>query len=210
MTKTSRPRPTHATLAQKARARRQSPWFWVIGAIVLLAVIIAVIVYLRRDTTVPSTTATTDANGQIIGLKQFSNLARDHQDGPVTYPQSPPVGGVHSPVWQNCGIYDQPVANENAVHSLEHGGVWISYRPDLPAADVQKLRALVRGHTHALLSPYPNLPAPVVATAWGLQVQVPSASDARLPLFIFKYENGKQTPEPGATCSGGIGTPVQQ
>ena len=212
MTKTSRPRPTHATLAQKAKARRQSPWLWMIGALVLLAAIIAVVVYLRRDTTpAPSSnTPATDANGQIVGLKQFSNLARDHQDGPVTYPQTPPVGGVHSPVWQNCGIYDKPVANENAVHSLEHGGVWITYRPDLAAADVEKLRALVRGHTHALLSLYPNLPTPVVASAWGLQVQVQSASDARLPLFVSRYENGKQTPELGATCSGGIGNPVQQ
>lgn len=211
MTKTSRPRPTHASLAQKARARRQSQqWLWGISALVLIA-IVAIVFYLWRNNTAPSTTTgATDANGQIVGLKQFSNLARDHKDGAIVYEQTPPVGGVHNPAWQNCGIYDQPVANENAVHSLEHGAVWITYRPDLPAVDIEKLRALIRGHNHALLTPYPNLPTPVVASAWGLQVQVQSVSDPRLPLFLSKYENGRQTPEPGAVCNGGIGSPIQQ
>ena len=210
MTKTSRPRPTHASLAQKARARRQSQqWLWGISALVLIA-IVAIVFYLWRNNTAPATTGTTDANGQIVGLKQFSNLSRDHQNTRVTYAETPPVGGAHNTVWQNCGIYDQPVANENAVHSLEHGAVWITYRPDLPAVDIEKLRALVRGHNHALLTPYPNLPTPVVASAWGLQVQVQSVSDPRLPLFVSKYENGRQTPEPGAVCNGGVGSPVQQ
>src|SRR5213592_4260101 len=90
------------------------------------------------------------------GIVTFSDLARDHVNGPITYPQVPPVGGPHNPVWLNCGIYDRPVPNENAVHSLEHGAVWITYEPDLPAADVAQLRSLVRGHTYVILSPYPG------------------------------------------------------
>lgn len=144
----------------------------------------------------------------IDGVQVYNNLPRDHSDLPQTYPQTPPVGGVHNPVWQNCGIYDQPVHNENAVHSLEHGAVWITYQPDLPQAAVDKLRSLVRGHDHALLSPYPGLPKPVVASAWGLQLPLDDANDPRLPLFISRYEQGPQTPEPGAACTGGVGTPI--
>ncbi len=142
------------------------------------------------------------------GVVTYTGLSREHSEAPQTYPQTPPVGGVHSSVWQNCGIYDQPVRNENAVHSLEHGAVWLAYRPDLPASDVDTLRNLARGHDHVLLAPYPNLPHAVVATAWGLQLPVESASDPRLSLFISRYEQGPQTPEPGAACSGGIGTPI--
>ncbi len=58
------------------------------------------------------------------------------------------------------------------------------------------------------LTPYPNLPKPVVASAWGLQLPLDDANDARLPLFISRYEAGPQTPEPGALCTGGIGTPL--
>jgi hypothetical protein len=208
MSKVSKPRPTHAILAQRARARRRFPrWLWAVGVLAILAVIVGVI-FLRRANTVQPTTATIDNRGEIIGLQKFTDLARDHQIGPLSYPQTPPVGGIHNPVWQNCGIYDQPVGNENGVHSLEHGAVWITYRPDLAAADVEKLRALVHNHVQILLSPYPNLPAPVVASAWGLQVQMQDVSDPRLPLFITRYENGPQTPELGATCSGGTGTPI--
>jgi hypothetical protein len=138
----------------------------------------------------------------------FSNLSRDHVDGPVNYPQVPPVGGPHNPVWMNCGIYDKPIPNENAVHSLEHGAVWLTYQPDLPAAAVEQLRGLVRGHSHALLSPYPGLPAPVVASAWGVQIRADSASDPRLARFVAAYEQGPQTPEPGAACSGAKGVPL--
>src|SRR3712207_9592687 len=46
--------------------------------------------------------------------------AGQHTEGSVDYPQSPPVGGEHNPIWQNCGLYEEPVRNETAVHSLEH------------------------------------------------------------------------------------------
>jgi hypothetical protein len=145
---------------------------------------------------------------KIAGVVTFTNLSHTHVTGKVTYPQVPPVGGDHNQIWLNCGIYDQPVANENAVHSMEHGAVWITYQPNLPSSAVDQLRGLVRGHSYAILSPYTGLPSPVVASAWGLQLKMQSASDSRLAQFISKYEQGPQTPEPGAPCSGGTGTPI--
>jgi hypothetical protein len=142
------------------------------------------------------------------GVVVYNNLSRGHSEAPQTYEQTPPAGGVHSAEWQNCGIYDQPVHNENAVHSLEHGAVWITYQPDLPAAMIEHIRSLARGRDHVLVTPYPNLPKPVVASAWGLQLPLDDAADPRLPLFVSRYENGPQTPEPGAVCTGGIGTPL--
>ena len=149
----------------------------------------------------------------IRGVQSFSGLARTHVSRAVSYPQQPPDGGPHSPVWLNCGIYTRPVPSTNAVHSLEHGAVWVTYRPDLPTAAVSQLRDLVRGQSprtrgYLILSPYPGLPAPVVASAWGKQLRLTHASDPRLPQFITTYAQGPQTPERGATCSGGTGTPM--
>ncbi len=138
----------------------------------------------------------------------FANLPRSHTTQPVIYPRIPPAGGAHRPVWQNCGRYDEPIENAYAVHSLEHGAVWIAYRPDLPADVLAELRDLLNGQTYMLLSPYPDLAAPVVVSVWGAQLQVDSASDPRLPWFITKYRQGAQTPEPDATCSDGVGVPV--
>jgi len=158
--------------------------------------------FLTRPSSHPAASA-----GMPRGVQPFGNLARDHVSGHVDYPQTPPVGGAHNPVWLNCGIYPSPVANENAVHSMEHGAVWITYLPNLPAPDVTTLQDTVRGNPYLVLSPDPDLPTPVVASAWGVQLRLTSASDPRLAQFVGHYQRGPQTPEPGAPCSGGIGNP---
>lgn len=139
----------------------------------------------------------------ISGVEQFSELSRDHRDAPVEYDRYPPVGGAHSPAWQSCGVYDALVPPERAVHAMEHGAVWLSYRAELPAGERERVEALARGEEYVLVSPAAELPAPVVATAWGLQLRLDSASDPRLEEFVEQYAAGPQTPEPGAPCSGG-------
>jgi hypothetical protein len=59
-----------------------------------------------------------------------------------------------------------------------------------------------------LASPYDDLAAPVVATAWGVQLELEDTSDERLDAFLLRYVQGEQTPEPGAPCDGGVGTPI--
>jgi hypothetical protein len=143
----------------------------------------------------------------LTGMQTYSGLARDHVAGPVTYPQTPPVGGAHSSIWQNCGVYSTPVQNENAVHSLEHGAMWITYRPGLAAPELATLLSDVSGQPYALVSPYPGLPSPIVASVWGVQLRLTSASDPRLKAFIETFKSGTQSPEPGGECTGGTGTP---
>jgi len=137
----------------------------------------------------------------------FQVTSREHTDQPVTYEQSPPVGGDHASVWQNCGFYDMPIQKENAVHSMEHGAVWVTYRPDLPDKQVATLRKLAYRQAYVLVSPYPDLQAPVVATAWGKQLHLESANDLKLEQFIRAYRLGEQAPERGEPCIDGFGSP---
>ena len=142
------------------------------------------------------------------GVKSFEvGPGGMHTEGDVDYAHCPPVGGEHNPVWQNCGFYDEPVTDELAVHSLEHGAVWITCSPDLPQEQVAQVRDLANNQTHILVSPYPDLPSPVVASAWGKQVSLESADDPDLELFVRAYQQGPQTPEHGAPCHGGVGRP---
>jgi hypothetical protein len=144
------------------------------------------------------------AAAPIEGVREYADLSATHTTEDVAYAQTPPVGGDHHPTWQNCGFYDAPVVEEHAVHSLEHGAVWLTYDPDLPAADVDALRDLADRHTYLLVSPLDGV-AGVVASAWGVQVQLDGADDERLEPFLLAYLQGPQTPEPGAPCSGGVG-----
>lgn len=143
----------------------------------------------------------------VPGVRSYTGLSRNHVTGTVHYPQTPPVGGDHAATPQTCGVYTAAVPNENAVHSLEHGAVWLTYRPGLTADQVAKLAALVKGNDHRMLSPYPGQPAPVMATVWSEQLSVSDAGDARLRRFVARYTEGPQDPEPGAACRG-VGTPT--
>jgi uncharacterized protein DUF3105 len=132
----------------------------------------------------------------------------DHRPGEIDYAQTPPAGGAHNDVWQNCGFYTEPVGDENAVHSLEHGAVWITYLPGIPPDEIERLRDLSEGNDFVLVSPYPDQGSPVVATAWGKQLSLESAEDSNLERFINTYSQGPQTPEPGALCTSGVGDPA--
>lgn len=151
------------------------------------------------------------ADGSIDGLQTFDDLTNMHVDRPVDYDPFPPVGGDHLSAWQNCGFYDAPIITEAGVHSLEHGAVWVTYDPDLPAEQVERLRRLAEVNPYLLVSPVRGLPGPVVASAWGVQVRLRSADDVRLEAFLLAYLQGPQNPEPGAPCSGGLaGTAAQE
>ena len=149
--------------------------------------------------------AATPGAAPIAGLETFANEP-SHVTTSVAYPQTPPAGGPHSPVWLDCGVYDRPVPNENAVHSLEHGAVWATYDPALAPAEVSALRAALPGD-HVLVSPYPGLGSPVVLTAWNVQLRLDSAADPRIPAFAAAYRNGPTAPEPGESCSGALDAP---
>ena len=131
---------------------------------------------------------------------------RTHVDDEVDYETPVPAAGEHDPVWQNCGIYDQPIRQEHALHSLEHGAVWLAYDAGLPAAEVETVRD-VGDRGYVLVSPVEDLGAQVIASAWGNQLSVDDAADPRLGEFLDAFIEGPQTPEPGALCAGGIGEP---
>ncbi|WP_442910889.1 DUF3105 domain-containing protein [Kitasatospora sp. NBC_01266] len=145
------------------------------------------------------------AKAPIPGVKTWSNLSRNHVQGTVNYPMTPPVGGDHNPVWQTCmgNVYTQPLQNEHAVHSLEHGAVWVTYNNKASAADIKTLSDKVKVTPYSLMSPYPTESGTITLSAWGTQLVVDSASDPRVNEFFTKYVQGPQTQEPGASCSDG-------
>jgi hypothetical protein len=142
-----------------------------------------------------------DIEGLVV---ESEKLSHKHQDEPVDYGRVPPLGGPHHPRWLACDVYDEPVPNEVAVHSLEHGAVWFTYDPDLPADEVEELAALAkRNRQYVLVSPLEGLDSRIVAAAWGASLEATSAGDPRLGQFLEAYAGGDQGGEPGAPCRRG-------
>ncbi|MCC9685734.1 MULTISPECIES: DUF3105 domain-containing protein [Streptomyces] len=148
-------------------------------------------------------TFVTDADG-VRAWK--GELGREHVTKSVDYPVTPPVGGDHNPVWMNCDgdVYEDEINTTNAVHSLEHGAVWVTYNGDAPKADVEALAAKVKKTPYTLMSPVDGQKDPLVLTAWGHQRTVKGATDPAVDAFLGKFVQGQQTPEPGAACTGGL------
>jgi hypothetical protein len=194
--------------AQQAKEKRNRR-IGIIAAAVGAAAVLALVIVFVVTSSVPKPDA---ADIRVKGVQTFKGLTNVHVDPkPVDYEKdygmNPPAGGNHFGAWLNCGVYSEPQQNENAVHALEHGAVWITYDPEaLDEADVQTLRdAMPR--TYSILSPYPDLPAPVVASGWGVQLQLDGADDPRLADFITKYRLADSVPERGAPCTGALDGP---
>ncbi|AWZ09144.1 MULTISPECIES: DUF3105 domain-containing protein [unclassified Streptomyces] len=135
-----------------------------------------------------------------------AKLGRKHVDTPVKYEMNPPVGGDHSPRWMNCNgdVYKNPLPEVNAVHSLEHGAVWVTYNEKADKADVEKLAGTVAKTPYTLMSPAKEQAGTIMLSAWGKQLTVDKADDPRVAQFFTKYVQGAQTPEPGAACTNGL------
>jgi hypothetical protein len=191
---------------QLAKRKRGKIVWWTVGsatAVILIAAIVASIVF------APQPAPTYEAGGtgaEIEGVETFQN-ATEHVEGTVDYEQSPPAGGPHNQVWLNCGVYDQTVPNENAVHAMEHGAVWVTYDADaLSDDDLASLRSQLPS-SYVILSPYDGLDSPIVLSNWNHQLKLDSVDDARIPEFLEEYWRSQDVPEPNALCSGAPDAP---
>lgn len=191
--------------AARKRNRRIATVSGAVGGAAILALVITFVATATEPLQRPQ-------DIEIEGLKEFSNLPATHTDpAPVDYQKNygmaVPAGGDHSQIWLNCGVYNEPQPNENAVHALEHGAVWVTYDPDTATDDdIAALRNAIPDQ-YTILSPYPGQPAPFMASAWGAQIEMDSVSDARLAQFVDRYWKSANAPEPGASCSGALQGP---
>ena len=195
--KGGRTRPPTAVVAQ------QRPWGLIAAAIAVVVFAAAVITYAVLQVR-EADALKVDSLDEIAGAESYEYGGGEHVTTPVDYEQTPPVGGPHAPYWADCTgtVYDVDIRHENAVHSLEHGAVWITYNPDeVSDADVDTLAGLVDGVSGRMLSPYEGQDSPVSVQSWGEQLKVDSVDDERIRQFadLMTYKSG-EFPEPGATC----------
>lgn len=185
---------------QKSEQRRGGLIIGLISGLVVIGLIVGGAFLIKKDND-----ATSAGSAKLGEVKSYPGYTQgDHVNTKVKYKENPPVGGKHNPAWANCGIYDKDIPNENAVHSMEHGAVWITYKPNLSKTQVGTLRSLASTNPEfTLMNPREDQPAPIVLSAWGKQLMVDKATDPKVQKFVKDFLRGPQTPEPNASCSGG-------
>ena len=140
------------------------------------------------------------------GIEVYPATTNRTVEGPVEYDRTPPTNGNHAPLWQNCGFYQEPIQDRHAVHSMDHGVVWITHRPDLPQHQIKSLRPY-SNENYVIVSPYPGQDAPVIATSWRVQLKLDSADDPRLERFVNEFKISELAPLSGNRCTLGVGNP---
>jgi Protein of unknown function (DUF3105) len=141
------------------------------------------------------------------GIQVYPATTNHSVEGPIEYDRKPPTNGDHAPLWENCGFYEEPIQDRHAVHSMDHGVVWITYRPNLPRQQLQTLRPY-GNENYVIVSPYPGQNAPVIATSWRVQLQLKSANDPRLDRFVKQFKISELSPLSGNRCILGVGNPI--
>lgn len=198
--------------AERARERRSRILTIAASVVVVAGLVVGGVVLLRSQSDDSDAAAGDSKNsGKFVagadGVQTWQGkLTQNHVAKSVSYPMKPPVGGDHNQVWMNCNgdVYTDEIPDENAVHSLEHGAVWVTYTSKADKADVDALAAKVKKTPYTLMSPVEGQKAPIMLSAWGHQRTVTGADDAAVDKFFQSYVQGKQTPEPGAACTGGL------
>lgn len=151
-----------------------------------------------------SATSTTTELVQV----NVDSLGADHVEPPVSYDESPSIGGDHFPFWQNCGFYEVEVIEGAATHTLEHGAVWITYNPThMSEAELSALEGMAQNNGKLLISPYPHEES-LVLTAWGVQLRTPfDPSAPQVQAFIDEWVDNPELSEAGVRCNGAAGVP---
>jgi hypothetical protein len=143
----------------------------------------------------------------VAGVQTWDDLTANHVAGAVDYEMTPPAGGDHAAAWMNCGVYSEPVPNENAVHDLEHGAVWFTYDPaQVTDEQIEQITDLAPS-TYSVVSPYEGMDSPMAVSAWGAQLAFDDPESEAVSDFVTKYWKSADAPEPGAPCTGGVDGP---
>ncbi|MGO4462919.1 DUF3105 domain-containing protein [Streptomyces sp. M-16] len=193
--------------AEKARDRRNK--FLAIGiSTVIVAGLVGFGSWLLIEQKQKDKDSAAARKAPVSGEREWDvkKLGRNHVETPVKYEMNPPVGGDHNPRWMNCNgdVYKNPIPEVNAVHSLEHGAVWVTYNEKAAPGDIEALAGKVGKTPYTLMSPDKEQAGTIMLSAWGKQLTVDKADDPRVAQFFTKYVQGPQTPEPGAACTNGL------
>jgi hypothetical protein len=155
---------------------------WLVVPLGLISMVVVLAVMNQKQKTfepltviTPGITLPPQKIGTMLPGTKFPDLGQQHipEGQRVTYNSNPPTSGSHYAIPASWGIYSkEPPVDERLVHNLEHGGIIISYKPELLGnEELEKLKAQLRSlssiNPRIILVPRANLDSAIALTAWG-------------------------------------------
>jgi hypothetical protein len=124
----------------------------------------------------------------------FPILGQDHIQIGASHPDynsNPPTSGWHYAQPAETGFYNRELPDEQLVHNLEHGEIWISYRPGLDQTIVNKLKGYVG--IFVIVTERAKNDSDIALAAWGrldgFNVENGVLDEQRIKDFILRYQD---------------------
>ncbi len=111
----------------------------------------------------------------------------------VLYKTNPPTSGPHWSTPADWRFYDKELPDEQLVHNLEHGGIWITYK-DLDKGSINKLKSIAKNNNNSVvITKRDENEDSVVVASWGRMMKLVEVDKALIQKYIDTYIN--QSPE---------------
>ena len=158
------------------------------------AVILVVVGFGAWRVLVPIVNAPDNPDTSEVKGEFFPAQSREHVATGATHPDynsDPPTGGWHYNTPAQTGIYDKELPDEQLLHNLEHGHIWIAYRPDLDPAVVEKLAEIAKSTgSKMIMTPRAKNDKPIAIMAWEYLLKLDNFDEVQIKGFI-KAHRGK-------------------
>ncbi len=123
-----------------------------------------------------------------------SDQGREHVAGTShpPYNSNPPVSGWHNSSPAEWGAYKEELPDEVLIHNLEHGGIWMSYRPDISPEMVEKMEGFYKKWGRKIIvTPRAANDTDIALAAWTRldKFNLEEYSEERVEKFIKAFRN---------------------
>jgi len=110
------------------------------------------------------------------------------------YNSNPPTSGWHYINPAAWGVYTETLPDEQLIHNLEHGGIWMSYQDPTDQTIINDLLDIAsRFPSHIIVEPRPANDSPVAVAAWGQLLKMDTVDKETIYAFIRRYrKNGPE------------------
>ncbi|MBI4363625.1 MAG: DUF3105 domain-containing protein [Candidatus Doudnabacteria bacterium] len=134
--------------------------------------------------------------GELPGVA-FESQGAEHMPGCTpgspAYNSNPPTSGCHDPQPAAWGSYSQTLSDQALIHNLEHGGIWVSYKPDIDSETVAKLNDFAKRYRKVVVEPRSANDANITLAAWGRLSKLDSYDEGAILRFIQAfYDKGPE------------------
>ena len=119
---------------------------------------------------------------------EFPSLGQQHvlpSSPEIMYNSNPPTSGPHHSTAAQSGIYDTEFPDRELIHNIEHGHIWISYRPDLPKDEIEQLAVIAKSYgTKIVMAPRAKDDSPIAIAAWQHLLKLNTVDEVQIRAFV--------------------------